>query len=349
MLIIYATLSISALFRRRTFVITIISSIWAALGIANGIILTQRMTPFNMKDLTALGDGITLMTTYFSVFQIVGLVAGIIALVGVFVLLFFKGKKRDRIHPFASLLGVLLSWGVTLLVTMGLINAGVLSTFFGSLPYAYRDYGVPYCFTNTWLNTGIHKPANYSAAMMKKIIKDNDISQTGKVELKNKDIATDDDDMPNILFLQLESFVDPLKFKHIALSEDPIPYYRSLMKNYSSGSLTVPACGAGTANTEFEVLTGISAKFFGPGEYPYKGKLRKETLENMAYVTKSHGYETSALCALRLYGSQRGRGGRLRYGKRDPGAFRGLRDPGRHGKPDRHSNRQKAFAGMYPA
>ena len=42
------------------------------------------------------------------------------------------------------------------------------------------------------------------------------------------------------------------------------------MQTYSSGELTVPACGAGTANVEFEVLTGLSVKFFGPGEYPYK-------------------------------------------------------------------------------
>ena len=32
----------------------------------------------------------------------------------------------------------------------------------------------------------------------------------------------------------------------------------------------VPSVGAGTANTEFEVLTGMNMRFFGPGEYPYK-------------------------------------------------------------------------------
>ena len=32
----------------------------------------------------------------------------------------------------------------------------------------------------------------------------------------------------------------------------------------------MPSVGAGTANTEFEVLTGMSMRFFGPGEYPYK-------------------------------------------------------------------------------
>ena len=34
--------------------------------------------------------------------------------------------------------------------------------------------------------------------------------------------------------------------------------------------LKVPSVGAGTANTEFEVLTGMNLRYFGPGEYPYK-------------------------------------------------------------------------------
>ena len=295
MLIIYATLTISALFKRRTFVIIVISSVWAALGIANAVILTQRMTPFNMKDLTALGDGITLMTTYFSIFQIVGLVAGIAALIAVFVVLFIKGKKRDRIHPVVGIIGIAASWAVMGAVVMGLIHAGVLSTFFGSLPYAYRDYGVPYCFTNTWLNTGIHKPADYSASMIKSLLPEDKLTPNKTIELGNEDIATDNDDMPNILFLQLESFVDPMKFKHVALSEDPIPYYRSLMKNYSSGSLTVPACGAGTANTECEFMTGLSMHFFGPGEYPFKSVLSKEPIESVARDLKSIGYSTHAI------------------------------------------------------
>ena len=51
---------------------------------------------------------------------------------------------------------------VTFGATWGLIKTNVLATFFGNLAYAYQDYGAPYCFVNTWLNTGIHKPAGYS-------------------------------------------------------------------------------------------------------------------------------------------------------------------------------------------
>lgn len=294
-LIIYATLSICAFFRRRTFVLCLVSSLWIALGISNAVILTQRMTPFNMKDLTALGDGITLMTTYFSVPQIVGLVVGITAAVIVFTLLFIKGRRRRKIHRFWSLIGIAASWAVMIGVIFSLINIGVLSTFFGSLPYAYRDYGVPYCFTNTWLNTGIHKPAGYSREMIQNLLPKDVLTKNKTIKLKNKDISTNDDDKPNILFLQLESFVDPLKFRHVAFSEDPIPYYRSLEKKYSSGSLTVPACGAGTANTECEFMTGLSMHFFGPGEYPFKSVLSKEPVESIARDLKSIGYSTHAI------------------------------------------------------
>ena len=100
---------------------------------------------------------------------------------------------------------------------------------------------------------------------------------------------------PNIIVLQMESFTVAQDYANIEVSQDPTPVFNDLYENYTSGTFEVPACGAGTANTEFEVLTGISAKFFGPGEYPYKGKLRKKTLENMAYVTRSHGYNTAAL------------------------------------------------------
>ena len=59
------------------------------------------------------------------------------------------------------------------------------------------------------------------------------------------------------------------------------------MKEYSSGYYKVPAVGAGTANTEFESITGMSLHYFGPGEYPYKSILKETTCESAPYVLKS--------------------------------------------------------------
>ena len=56
------------------------------------------------------------------------------------------------------------------------------------------------------------------------------------------------------------------------------------MQNYTSGYLTVPVVGAGTANTEFEVLTGMGIRFFGLGEYPYKTVLKDTSCESAADV-----------------------------------------------------------------
>ena len=104
--------------------------------------------------------------------------------------------------------------------------------------------GFPYCFINTWLNTGINKPKGYSEEAVKSIFNKDQYNKDGTMKLEQTDV---DQEYPNILFLQLESFVDPDLFNNIKLSADAIPTFRKLMRNYSSGSLTVPACGAGTS------------------------------------------------------------------------------------------------------
>ena len=39
----------------------------------------------------------------------------------------------------------------------------------------------------------------------------------------------------NILFLQLETFIDPTEVNFLSFSEDPIPNFRKLSEEYSSG------------------------------------------------------------------------------------------------------------------
>jgi hypothetical protein len=68
-----------------------------------------------------------------------------------------------------------------------------------------------------------------------------------------------------------------------------------MKENYSSGLLTTPSFGAGTSNTEFEVLTGMSMDYFGPGEYPYTTILRETTDESVANDLKPYGYSSHAI------------------------------------------------------
>lgn len=292
-LILYATLVLASLSKRRVFFFTIISIFWLGIGIINGVILTQRMTPFTVKDLSNLNDGLTIVTNYLSNYEIIGAIAAGLIAVGLLVLLFIKGpQKRDGVKRKRNLVAVLLVIAFTFLSSSFVIRAGIVQTFFGNLAYAYRDYGVVYCFVNTWLNTGISKPDDYSKEEILSIFDKKELGDDNAMLLTQKD---EDEEHPNILFLQLESFIDPMTIQSITLSQDPCPNFRRLMQTYSSGELTVPACGAGTANVEFEVLTGLSVKFFGPGEYPYKAVLKEKTGESLAYDLDSLGYTSHAI------------------------------------------------------
>lgn len=292
-LIIFTTMVVASIFKRRVFVFTIVSIFWLTVGVVNGIILTQRMTPFTVKDLSNLEDGMTIVTNYLSVPVIILIVAAILAAIAGLVVLFIKGpQKKDRVKWKRNLVGVLLAALFTFFSTSFMVKTNLVETFFGNLAYAYRDYGVVYCFTNTWLNTGISRPDGYSEEKILDIFTEKELGDDNAMLLKQRD---EDMSHPNILFLQLESFIDPETIKTIELSEDPCPNFRRLYSQYSSGELTVPACGAGTANVEFEVLTGLSVKFFGPGEYPYKAVLKEKTGESLAYDLDSIGYTSHAV------------------------------------------------------
>jgi len=67
----------------------------------------------------------------------------------------------------------------------------------------------------------------------------------------------------NIVIILSETFADPSRLP-VEMSEDPIPFTRSLMEHHTSGSTIASGYGGGTANVEFEVLTGMAQSNFRP-------------------------------------------------------------------------------------
>lgn len=290
-LIILFTLTPCLLFRRQFFCLTVLSLVWVVGGVANGIIIQNRMTPFTTADLTVFSTGFEILPTYFTKPQMALLIVTCLLVAAGLILLFWKGPKSAsglvrRLLlglPAVALAGALLAGTVKL----GLAQ-GFLSTIFSNLAYAYEDYGFAYCFANTWLNTGIRTPKNYSAADMERIRQM--IDQRSK-DLPPAQARTD----VNIIYVQLESFFDPQQIRGLEFNRDPLPIWHQLQKEFTTGYLTAPVVGAGTANTEMEVLTGMRARFFGPGEYPYKTVLKDHTAESVAYILKDLGYGAHAI------------------------------------------------------
>ena len=218
------------------------------------------------------------------------LIAALVLVAAGLVLLFWKGPRsscplRTRILTGIGAMavsGALMGGGCALA-----FFTGNLSDQFANLAFAYEDYGFSYCFLQTWLNRGIRRPAKYSQKAVADIVR--------SVEEKTAALSADPQTDVNVIFIQLESYIDPSMIQGLELSEDPVPNWTALKEAYSSGYLTVPVVGAGTANTEFEVLTGMNMRFFGPGEYPYKTYAKTRTLESAASALKGLGYGAEAL------------------------------------------------------
>lgn len=285
-LLIFTTSLVVYLFKRRILARLIVGIIWLTLGIVNCVLLMNRVTPFTGPDLMLIGDALRILNKYLSpVMVVVVIILFIAALIGAAVIFRkgwkFQGKLRYWVNIPLVLVGVVLFAGVTKLA----LDKRVLSNYFGNIAYAYQDYGYPYCLAVTFFDTGINEPNGYSKALMEDIVNsEGEIAETSE---ENLDV--------NILFLQLETFIDPMEVTFLKMSKDPIPNFRKLSEEYSSGYFKVPVVGAGTANTEFETMTGMSLHYFGVGEYPYKTVLKEETCESAAYVLKDLGYATHAI------------------------------------------------------
>jgi phosphoglycerol transferase MdoB-like AlkP superfamily enzyme len=288
-MIIFVTFSFVYFVKRRVFVYVVVSLFWVILGVTNGILLSFRSTPFTVSDLSLSDDGFAILPNYVSTPQLV--LGGVIALaliIGLVLVFIFAPKHKQKTDFKKSMIGLLII-AATMYGGLNLgISSGWVSTYFGNLNTSYRDYGFPYCFANTWLNTGISMPENYSKAKILGIFKKGELEQNVSNSKKVKD-------PPNIIMVQLESFIDPTLIKGLKCSQDPIPNFRKLEENYSTGYLTVPVTGAGTANTEFEAITGMNLRFFGPGEFPYKTIMKKKTVESIPYDLMNLGYATHAI------------------------------------------------------
>ena len=282
---IFTTMLIVYLFRRRCFWRVLIGTIWLFLGAVNGIILMTRVTPFTGPDVHLLADAAAMAKKYLPASGVV-VAAVVVTIVLIFLLWLlikgpvYRGERKFRYIIPMILVGTLAFAGVTQLA----LEKRILSNYFGNIAFAYEDYGYPYCLATTIFNTGISCPRDYSEKEIKRI------------QNTEKNIPeTKEGTYPNIVFLQLESFFDPELVNYLELSKDAIPNFRKLMKEYSSGFYKVPSVGAGTANTEFETITGMSLHYFGPGEYPYKSILKESTCESAPYVLKELGYSTHAI------------------------------------------------------
>lgn len=288
--IVFVSLSLVYLFRRRAFFRIFISGFWIILGIINGCILSNRVTPFGFTDLKCINDLFAMNNTnYFTAEEATIVVIGLGAFFLFCAVLFIKGPRyQGKIHKIVVLASIVSVMFIGLPVTTSAAqNANVVASYFSNIAQGYENYGFIYGFSSSVVDRGMRKPDDYTEEHVAEI--------TDKVESSKQETTVAKKDAPNIICVLLESFCDPDEIKFLHYNDDPVPTFHELEKNYTTGYLTVPVVGAGTANSEFEVLTGMSMQYFGTGEYPYKTILKKTDCESTAADLASIGYGAHAV------------------------------------------------------
>lgn len=276
--------------RRRLFWTFLIGLLWMILGVANYLVLLNRVSPLSWADVGVLTSVISIIKQYLTKFQIVAIIFALVFCILLSLYLYHKVPKvRRRQYWKRDVLGFALAAAGGAVIYGASVNTNLFENT-GNITLTFEKSGFCYSFANSVVDTGIKRPLNYSEQAVADICRslrlDNDWGQEGNEKKKSA---------PNVVFVQLESFFDLGNLWGYQFSEDPMPNFHGLLQNYTSGLLRVPALGAGTVNTEFEVLTGMSLRFFGLCEYPYKTILQEQTCESLAYNLQERGYATAVV------------------------------------------------------
>jgi len=258
-----------------------------AFGLVNYAVVSFRSAPlvpwdaYSISIAMTVSDSYEFIVSYRLVFVIIG-----------FVWIMSLGEKtRVRIwHVPArigiALLSVLLLGGYVKAIRLEKVqNAFEMDNTLFTPNVMYRNNGLIAAFLANFRYLTVEKPEGYSVEAANEIIQQAGISTQTDEEKK---------DGPNIIVVMNEALSDLSVYGDFGISEDPLPFIRSLEQNTVKGSMSVSVRGGNTANTEFEFLTGNSMAFMPDGSVAYQ-QFIKEQMPSLASQLVHNGYTAAAM------------------------------------------------------
>lgn len=260
----------------------IFGSIMTVFAVANHIKMETRNEPILPADLNFITGGNTGELASFipksSQTLVHNATVGVIWLVIICIIMQFVDGRRAFIycswkHPFANVknivgtsartLAAVLSVALVFSFTWGFGNNDYWSTNFAKSlsdsPQIWNgladstNNGPVVNFLRLAHTKTMDKPAGYSQQAMEEIAEKytNAAQQINQNRTENLTDST-------VIMLLSETFSDPTRVPGVSFSEDPIPYIRQLKTETTSGLMLSPGYGGGTANIEYQALTGLS-------------------------------------------------------------------------------------------
>lgn len=267
------------------------------LGFANYMKMSYRQEPIYPDDLKMITEiGLLKDMTGTMLFTVILAAAGTV--LGLFCWYMFRSLKKGRRFQLIRL--------TTLLVAIGLL--GYISNFNNPdnlLRKAYNKTAlwIPYSQKMNYYNTGfiggflynlkvepMDEPEGYSKAKIKEITE----KYKKIADEKNKAV---EEESPNIVFVMSESFSDPSRLNGVEVSGEPLADYYEVADQTYSGNMLSQNYGGGTANIEFEALTGFSMALFNAQlTTPYTMLVPKmDQLPSIVSALNAQSYQTTAI------------------------------------------------------
>lgn len=267
------------------------------LGYANYLKMTYRQEPIYPDDLKMIKEFGLLkdMTGTTSFYLLAGMILLVVA-GGCWAI--YRSFKKDKKFQAIRV--------ITLFTTIfALIYISHFNNPNNLLRKAYNKTAlwIPYSQKMNYYNTGfiggflynlkidpMEKPKGYSEEKIKEIT-----SHYQKLaDEKNK---TASEEQPNIIYVMSESFSDSSRLNGVEITGDPLADYYAVADQTYSGQMLSQNYGGGTANIEFEALTGFSMGLFNAQlTTPYTMLVPKmNQLPSIVSTLKDQNYHTTAI------------------------------------------------------
>lgn len=152
-----------------------------------------------------------------------------------------------------------------------------------NVPEVFRLCGFPYCFLHNYDLYPIEKPEGYQKSTVEQWASEDDAEYT-KPSVQ-----------PNVIFVMCESYSDLSDEDVFQYAEEDNPMYGfhqlAASDRARSGHIVVSNYGAGTANTEFDVLTGIQTNMVSPNNVSSFRVIHK-SINALPWDYQAAGYTT---------------------------------------------------------
>lgn len=152
-----------------------------------------------------------------------------------------------------------------------------------NVPEVFRLCGFPYCFLHNYDLYPIEKPQDYQKSTVEQWAAE-DAAEYTKPSVQ-----------PNVIFIMCESYSDLSDEDVFQYAEEDNPMYGfhrlAASDRARSGHIVVSNYGAGTANTEFDVLTGIQTNMVSPNNVSSFRVIHK-SINALPWIYRLAGYTT---------------------------------------------------------